>query len=140
MRQPAAVPPPAPPLAFDEPDLEGSLPLRLQRVAGWLPDQPAVQAGELIYTFRELAELSRILASALASVVTEPEARIPLLFAPGSVLAVPAVYGVLRAGGCYTGLNPASPLERNRVIWNDCQPIALLTDRAHAAQAVEIAN
>jgi amino acid adenylation domain-containing protein len=127
-------------LAWDEPEIERSIPQRLRRVADCLPDQPAVQTEGLSYTFRELVERSNHLAAALAEVVTEPAARIPLLFAPGSALAVAAVYGVLRAGGCYTGLNPTAPLERNRAIWVDCLPAALLTDRQHADQAKQIAN
>ncbi len=129
---------PASATPFEPVNLDGSVPDRLRHVAARRPDHPALINGEQSYSYRELDELSDRVGAGLLGAVTEPGARVPLLFGAGGAAPVLALFGVFKAGGAYTALSPAFPLERNRALWDDSDPAALLTDRQHAALALDI--
>jgi amino acid adenylation domain-containing protein len=128
----------APASLFDPVNLEGSVSDRLRHIAARRPDHSAIKQGDQTYTYRALNELSDQIGAGLLMAVTEPGARIPLLFGSGEASVLLALFGVLKAGGAYTGLSPTFPLERNRAIWEDSDPVALLTDQQHAALALDI--
>ncbi len=109
-------------------------------MAAHYAQQPALQSGEHVVTFQELDEQSDRIAAGLGAVVAAPEARVLLLFALAAPAAVPALFGVLKAGACYAALDPNAPLARSRAVWDNADPCALLTDQAHAALALDIAQ
>jgi len=98
-----------PPFApFPREALEGSLVARFRtRVVAW-PDRPAVRAGGVSVSYRELAERAAGVARELVSELGDRPEPVALLL-PQGVELVAAILGVLSAGKLYLGLDAAFP-------------------------------
>jgi amino acid adenylation domain-containing protein len=107
--------------------------------AAQAPDRPAVAAGERFLTYAELDELSNRVARALLTQGVAPGERVGIL-APKSAASVLAIFGVLKAGGCYVPLDPKSPAGRLATIMADSGIAVVLADQATASQAAAMAD
>jgi len=84
-------------------------------------------------TYRELDALSDRLARHLVPRIVG-EAIVALLLPRASRLNLLAQLAVLKAGGTYTCLDPGFPAERMAEIFDDAEPVAVLTDAAGLAR------
>ncbi|WP_244184317.1 non-ribosomal peptide synthetase [Streptomyces cellostaticus] len=91
------------------------------------PDAVAMVSGDSAVSYRELDERSGRLAEALRRRHVGPETVVAVAM-PRSVDLVVALLGVVKAGGAYLPLDPASPAERIRPQVSDSPAHALLTD------------
>jgi amino acid adenylation domain-containing protein len=96
--------------------------LQVQRA----PDAVAVVHAEHHLTYQSLNQRSNQLARYLYSLGVCSEVPVGI-FLERSMEMLIAVLGVLKAGGAYLPLEPATPTERIAVILADCQPLLLLT-------------
>jgi len=103
------------------------------------PRRPAVAAGERLLTYAELDKLSDKIAVALLAQGVAPGERVGIL-ARKSAASVVALFGVLKAGGCYVPLDPGSPAPRLAAIMTDSGIEVVLTDQATARQAAAMAG
>jgi aryl carrier-like protein len=55
-----------------------------------------------------------------------------------SVKAFVCIFGVLKAGGAYTSLDPKSPFDRNKFIVEDVEAKIVLTDRDHSKYVADL--
>ncbi|MGV9931277.1 amino acid adenylation domain-containing protein [Streptomyces olivaceoviridis] len=112
---------------------------RVRAVAARVPDAVAVADGTDSVTYGDLVER----AGGLSALLTEAGAGlgsvVAMLADPG-VPFVTGVLGVLGAGGAYLPLDPVAPAARNASLLADSGARHLLTGRAHAAQARELAG
>ncbi|HEX2190564.1 MAG TPA: amino acid adenylation domain-containing protein, partial [Longimicrobiaceae bacterium] len=92
------------------------------------PGAPAVVHGGATLTCAELDAWSARLARALRARGVGPEVRVGVLL-EHSAEAVAALLAVLRAGGCYLPLDPASPPERLALLLDDAEVRVVLADR-----------
>lgn len=119
---------------FDRAALDGSIPERFSlQVERWA-DRPAVRAGGVTLTYRELdARANRIANAIVDRRSTRPEA-VALLLPQGPDL-VAAILAVLKAGKFYVGLDGSFPPTALARILADCGAEILLTDAGGRAVA-----
>jgi amino acid adenylation domain-containing protein len=103
------------------------------------PQRPAVAVGERFLTYGELDRLSNQVARALLAQGVAPGDRVGIL-APKSAASVVALFGVLKAGGCYVPLDPKSPAARLATIMTDSGITVVLADQATVPQAAGLAG
>jgi amino acid adenylation domain-containing protein/non-ribosomal peptide synthase protein (TIGR01720 family) len=114
-----------------------TVPERFAAQAARSPDRVAVHFPGGAWTYRELDARAAALAGHLAVLRLRPEAPVGVLLPP-SVEAVPAVLGVMRAGGAFLPLDPRTPTARLAELLEDagcetCIAGAADADRLRAA-------
>ncbi len=95
------------------------------------PDAVAVEAGELRWTYRELADRAERLARVLNGHGVGPGMVVPVLMERSADL-VAALLAVLRAGGAYLPVHTAYPAARIRTVIAGAASPVLLADRVWA--------
>lgn len=98
------------------------------------PERPAVADDGHVLTYAELDALSNRVARALLAQGVAPGDRVGIL-ARKSAVSVVALFGVLKAGGCYVPLDPKSPAARLATIMTDSGITVVLAGPAAAGQA-----
>jgi amino acid adenylation domain-containing protein len=101
------------------------------------PEAVAVVLGRERMTYGELERASNRLAQLLAKEGCPAGDRVGLLL-PKSPMAIAAILGVLKAGGIYVPLDPASPPARLAKIIDACEPRWLLGAAGVAALLEEL--
>jgi acyl-coenzyme A synthetase/AMP-(fatty) acid ligase/thioesterase domain-containing protein/acyl carrier protein len=97
--------------AFDEAEINGSIPARLARIVAAYPTYPAVITGDEILTYADLGERSEHVAAALLSQLGEGSEAVGLLVTGGNACVV-ALLGTIKSGKYYCALNPDDPPDR----------------------------
>jgi amino acid adenylation domain-containing protein len=92
------------------------------------PDATAVLFEEASLTYAELNRRANRLAHRLRKLGVIPEDRVAICVERGFEM-IAGLLAVLKAGGAYVPLDPAYPVERIRFMLNDCEPVALLTQK-----------
>ncbi len=82
-------------------------------------------------SYAELDAKVQAVADALRAAGVRTDERVALLVARGPHL-LPAILGVQRAGGAYVPINPDHPLERVRLLLEDCGARVVLVDERAA--------
>jgi amino acid adenylation domain-containing protein len=113
---------------------ETTLQEAFERQAELHPDLPAVVAGGLVLTYRELDARAGRLARRLAALGVGPEVPVALAFERSAAVMV-AILGVLKAGGAYLPLDPGQPAERLAAMLEAAGQPLLLTERDLEAAA-----
>ena len=90
------------------------------------PHAVAVVCGDEDLTYGELNRRANQLAHYLRELGVRPDARVAICVERGLEMIV-ALLAVLKAGGAYVPLDPAYPLERQRFMLADSDPVVLLT-------------
>lgn len=94
------------------------------------PNAPAIQGLDTNFTFRELERKSERLARHLVEAFgVGPGTFVPFCF-DKSVLAVVAMYSILKAGGACVALNPSHPMDRLQSIIHEVSPPLILVGDA----------
>lgn len=107
---------------------QGPLHDRFVRSAGRYADRTAVvEPGAGRITYAELDRLSDRVRDRLVADGVRPDDRVAL-FAPKSIDAVAAIFGILKTGAAYVPIDPGSPAWRAAYIINDCRVRALVAD------------
>jgi amino acid adenylation domain-containing protein len=106
------------------------------------PDAEAVRCGGHALAYAELDRRAGRLASRLRALGVGPDVPVGVCLDRSCELVV-ALYGVLKAGGCYVPLDPDYPADRLAFMLNDAAPPVVLTqthlaDRLprHAAETI----
>lgn len=124
---------------FEREDIEQSLASRFARTVREFPDRPAVHTRGALWTYRELDERAGRVAAALLARAGAGPGRAALLFQHDEAM-VAGVVGTVRAGKCYVPLDAAYPVERLRLMLEDAEAEALVTQRQHRELARELAG
>lgn len=103
------------------------------------PRRPAVSSQTCVLTYAELDELSNKLARALLRLGVTAGDRIGIL-APKSAAAIVAVYGALKAGGCYVPLDPKAPADRLSYVTKDSGIEVVIADDDRTPQVAGLAE
>lgn len=90
------------------------------------PDRVAVMAGETSLTYRELDQQANRIARVLQAGGAGPEKLVAVCLERSADL-VTALLGVAKSGAAYIPLDPAYPKGRIANIFEDAQPLAVLT-------------
>jgi amino acid adenylation domain-containing protein len=90
------------------------------------PDAPALVAGSLEMTYRELRDRAQSLTRHLRAMGVGPEAMVGVCMERTAEM-VPALLGVLKAGGVYVPMDPAYPAQRLGFMLEDASVSVLLT-------------
>nr|AGQ43600.1 HC-toxin synthetase [Alternaria jesenskae] len=93
------------------------------------PKSQAIDSWDGSISYRELDELSSILAGRLSRFGVKPESPVCLLFEK-SKWAVVAMIGIVKAGGCFVPLDPSYPHERLEHIVNETRASVVVTSAA----------
>ena len=96
-----------------------------------IPDAVAVSCESGSITYGELDHRSNQLAHYLQRLGAKPEARIAICVGRDLNLFV-GLMGILKSGAAYVPLNASDPAARLEFIIKQTQPVALVTDQAHA--------
>ncbi|QBD82929.1 amino acid adenylation domain-containing protein [Ktedonosporobacter rubrisoli] len=107
---------------------ECSLPRLISRQARRSPEAVAVVAGKQQLTYAELEQRSNQLARTLRRHGIRMESRVALCM-ERSLDLLPALLGVLKAGGVYVPLDPGLPEERLQFQVHDAQVEVLITQK-----------
>lgn len=99
-------------------------------LAGKMPYKSAVSAPDGSLTYRELDQLSDLLAIRLMERHPSGEPIIGILTEPSLPMII-AVFGVLKAGGCYLPLDPTWPHERLQLLISDAGLTTVVTTHRH---------
>jgi amino acid adenylation domain-containing protein len=100
------------------------------------PDSVAVVAGDEQLTYRELDQLTNMLAHRLASLGITRESRVAVCAEPSLSLAV-AILGVLKAGAAYVPLEPSHPADHLRQLLTDSRADLVVVQDGHADICVD---
>lgn len=103
----------------------------LERTAARTPGRTAFYDDKEALTFEGLLCASRRIGTALARTVP-PRAPVALLMDARSIRNIPAIFGVLFAGGMYAPLDITMPPERLSIILGFLRPGAVLADEKGA--------
>lgn len=124
---------------FRKEEIEQSLPERFARQVRLFPRHIAIKsrAGEI--TYEGLDAFSNRVARALMEKPGATAGPIALLFEPG-IAMVAAILGVLKAGGFYLPLDPASPAARNSGTLESSGATWILTDSKCLKRAAALAE
>jgi natural product biosynthesis luciferase-like monooxygenase protein len=117
-----------PETTLDESD---AIPAQVARQAARTPDAVALVAGEQTLTYAELMARVDAVAQQLVAHGVRADQRVALLCTRTADLVV-GMLGILRAGGAYVPLDPAYPVERVRLMLDDCGATVVVTQRALA--------
>ena len=90
------------------------------------PEAPAVRHGGDQLSYADLDAQSCAVAHALAELGVRRGDRVAL-YAPKSLGAVTALYGILKAGATYVPIDAASPAPRLAAIVDQCRPRCIVT-------------
>jgi amino acid adenylation domain-containing protein len=97
------------------------------------PDAPALVFEDRTLTYAGLDRAANRLAGRLVGLGVVPEARVAVLLEPSAAFVV-ALLAVLKAGGAYLPLDPATPPERLAFVLEDADAAAVITpDGSHPA-------
>lgn len=96
------------------------------------PDSPAVVDGERTVSYGELDERAGRLGRMLVELGVRRGDRVAI-YLDKSIEALVAIYGILRAGGCYVPLDPQAPPARLGYVAADADIRVLLTGAEKAA-------
>lgn len=99
----------------------------LRAAAARAPEREAVVAGERRMTYGELDAAASALAARLRELGVARGDRVALVL-PNGVEAAIAIYGVLRAGGAFTPLNPTIKGDKLGYVLHDCAAVAAICD------------
>ena len=122
------------------PEDVANVPARFRQVVGAHAERVAVDTGDERCTYAELASLAdRVSAGVCARVGDTRGERVALLFEPGAWQAA-APLGVLAAGQASVPLDPRAPAAWSAEVLRAVRPAIVLTDRAHAERAAELAG
>lgn len=122
-------------VAFEQIEIESSIPARLERVAAALANHPALIGGAS-YTYGELNAAANRLAHQLLTEWADNSDPVALLFSHDTPVVV-AMLGVLKAGKICTVLDPLAPPERLRSIFTDLGATILVTNHEQLALVEE---
>ncbi|KAH8902239.1 hypothetical protein BR93DRAFT_904372, partial [Coniochaeta sp. PMI_546] len=92
----------------------------------------AVYAHDGTLTYRQLEELSDLLASNLTRLGAGPETLVPMCFEK-SKWAIVAMLGILKAGAAFVPLDPSHPVARRRELISETKAHLIVTSAANAA-------
>ena len=106
---------------------------RFEEQAALVPDRVAVSCVDESVTYAELEAEANRLARLLVERGAGPGAAVALAL-PRGVRLVAALLAVLKTGAAYLPLDVRHPAERLRLVIEDVEPVALVTDSAHAGQ------
>ncbi|QKI81708.1 non-ribosomal peptide synthetase [Kroppenstedtia eburnea] len=95
-------------------------------IARQMPDQTAVEADGVTWTYRELNDRSERLANFLRREGVGPDVLVGICM-ERSVEMLIGLFGILKAGGAYVPLDPANPQERLSFLLADSGVSVLLT-------------
>jgi amino acid adenylation domain-containing protein/thioester reductase-like protein len=109
-----------------------TLPELFEGAAAAFPDRIAVTSGERWMTYHELNARANRLARSLRDKGVRPGTIVALMLEHCPELIV-AIFGILKAGGCYLPIRPDYPADRIRFMLEDSQAALLLTTPAHRA-------
>lgn len=126
------------PIPWTTEELESGVPLRFSRIAGLLPDYPAIRGNGYTIRYDELDRRSNAVALQAASAGTEPGSTVVILLAHDA-RAVIAMLGALKAGLVYSVLDPGFPAERLRFLIDDLEPRLILAGIEQATLAERLA-
>ncbi|MBN3960035.1 MAG: AMP-binding protein [Nostoc sp. NMS8] len=99
----------------------------LQKSAERLPNKKALICNGTRLTFSEIEIYSNSLGNALKAAGLQTLDRVAI-YLENSVEAVISIFGILKAGGIFTIINPQTKAKRLQYILNDCQVKFLITD------------
>ncbi|HEY3324116.1 MAG TPA: amino acid adenylation domain-containing protein [Planctomycetota bacterium] len=106
--------------------------------AALVPEQPALQSGNVTVSYAELNERANALAHFLIKQGVGPESTVAVL-AARTWQSILAILGVLKAGGAYLPIDPTVPAERRRWMLHDSRAhILLAPDRDSAKTAKDV--
>ncbi|KAI9898796.1 hypothetical protein N3K66_007156 [Trichothecium roseum] len=98
------------------------------------PDAPAVEAWDGNLTYKELDEMTTLLALRLVSLGVKEGDIVPLLF-ERTMWTTVAVVAVLKAGGCFVVLEPSHPESRLALIVKQSAASLVLSSEVHCELA-----
>lgn len=101
------------------------------------PERTAVLYDDGMLSFGEVAARSARIAAHLRAAGVGPETLVGLHVERGLDM-IPALLGILRAGGAFVPLDPATPDARLNTIITDARPALILTHFAPLASATEL--
>ncbi|PVH99335.1 acetyl-CoA synthetase-like protein [Periconia macrospinosa] len=103
------------------------------------PHAIAVDSHEGKWTYKELDEISNVLARHLQSLKIGPEDIVAVCFGK-SVFAIISILAIWKAGGAYVPLDPLQPVQRLRGLINQTQAKLVLAGTTKMAKSLENAS
>ncbi|MGH3757863.1 amino acid adenylation domain-containing protein [Actinophytocola sp.] len=100
-------------------------------------EEPALEVGDLVLSYRELRERAESLAARILREHGGPVRRVALL-ASRSLVAYAGYLAVQRLGATVVPLNPGYPAARNAMVCDQVVPDVLVADDAGAAQLADL--
>lgn len=105
----------------------------VEQQAARTPERVAVLAGSEEVTYAELCRRADLLAGQLRISGVKPGERVGVCLERSAELVV-LLLAILKAGGAFLPLDPTYPAERIRFMINDARPVAVVSQRAFAAE------
>ena len=124
-------------LDFGEKDRRGSVQARFEKIAGMVPDSPAILTLDRSISYLELDRAANRIANNLLSVSgSSPEPILSL--ASFGAESIAHLLGIFKAGKIFVALDPSFPAVRHRRVLVDSQARFILTNEEYRDQAAEL--
>ena len=104
-----------------------SLKLMLEKVAGQYREKTAIVSGECRLSYADLDKASNKVANALIRKGVNRGDRVAMLLSNSPEFVI-TFFGIVKAGAIAVPLDPQYRLEELAALFNDCQPVALVTE------------
>ncbi|TAJ92372.1 MAG: AMP-dependent synthetase [Gammaproteobacteria bacterium] len=109
----------------------------LERSAKRMPDKTALVCDGRRLTYAQLEDMANRQAHALIREGIERGDRVAI-YLDNTVEAVISVFGVLKAGGVFLGINPTTKADKVALTLNNCSASALVTDASKWTNVIEV--
>jgi amino acid adenylation domain-containing protein len=126
-------------IAFEDEEVEQSIPQRFAKQVTKYPRRVAIRAGRAVWTYHALNQAANRVAHALSALPEIDGTRVALLLGHDAPMLA-GILGVLKAGGAVVPLDRTHPRERLSHILDDSLATALLTSKEHRPLATELAK
>lgn len=125
-------------LPFERADIEGTIPMRFERVVGHFPNRVALTGRGRRWSYLELDAAANRIARAIRESTTDGVGCVAYLTDHSPEMVI-ATLSVLKAGKTYLAIHPGMPTTRQAGIVQDVGPELILTTAPLANRAREIA-
>ncbi len=105
-------------MAFPKEDIEKSIPDRFEKIVRTYPDRLAVKDKDRSLTYDRLNRAANRIAHAILAKRGDAREPVALLFEHG-IDMIPAIFGILKAGKFYLGLDPSFPQDKKLRLLED---------------------
>ncbi|MHC4713137.1 MAG: non-ribosomal peptide synthetase [Planctomycetota bacterium] len=126
-------------IPFERSEMEQSVADRFEKMVALHPRRPAIKTPERMLTYERLNERANCLAHGILDIAGDGNDVVAVLLGNEIEMLI-AIYAALKAGKCYTVLDPSFPGERLAFMYEDSAAVLCVTGGRYLDTAKDLAG